>query len=453
MLSEKNLIIQSNPLIEARYSLGETEQKLLRVLISMIKPNTDTLEKRFYRLTIQDFVQFLDRKDVGAIHREMRRMVRHLMNAHVRIIKPNGNIIETSWITSFEYPQKLGWIEFEISSKLENELLRVKEQFTQYYLANISKLKGEYSVRIYELVQQYANSNMGSRTMDIEELRTLLVLPEAYKRSSNLFQRVIRPAHKEICAKTDITFSYQTIKEARKIVAVEFFDIQKKTAIAPSTLSLIPKKYRENKDILKNITKYLELHGPEYVTEKLQYVASRKDIGNYPDYLYSALQKNHGEGFSPPQESLTGTNEHIDFSPGTVFEFGGRRYTFDGNGLRISETKVLGPEEIDQAIKMGLLNMVPKEILQKERMEQLTKEFEEHRQNKVDAYMTDLSPQEREDLREKFVSQGLNDISREIYNQSGMGSLIIRALFAEFVAKLHLPELSLTNFIREKEQA
>ena len=355
-IDDKNLVVQSNPLVEARYSLGETEQKLLRVLISMIQPQTDTLEKRFYRLFVQDFARFLGRgADGGTLHKEMRRIARNLREAGVRVIKPNGNIIETSWVAGFEYPKNKGWIEFEISSKLESELLRLKEQFTQYYLANISKLKGEYTTRIYEFVLQYANTRLRSREISLDELCVILSLPAIYNKAANLFQRVLRPAHKEITTKTDISFSFRPIKESRKFVAVEFYDIQRKTTITPAILSLIPAEYRENQEVLRNIQTYLELRGPEYVTEKINYAVSRKPQ-NFADYLYSNLENNHGAGFVLDTEK---TNKIEQFAAGSVFEFGGKRYTFDGSGLRISDTKILNPEEMSQPTKLGLLTPIP----------------------------------------------------------------------------------------------
>jgi plasmid replication initiation protein len=442
VISKDNLVVQSNPLIEARYSLSETEQKLLRVLISMIKPRTQTLEKRFYRLGVQDFADFLGHSNQKSLHKEMRRMAMHLLDAHVRVTKPNGNTLETSWITSFEYPKNKGWIEFEISSKLEDELLRVKDQFTQYYLANISNLKGEYSIRIYELVQQYAHSNMLSRTIDLDQLKTFLAVKYP---TGTFFQRVIRPSHKEICTKTDTSFSFRPIKESRKIVAVEFYDIQKKTIVTSAILSLVPKKYRENKGVLKSISKYLKLHGPEYVAEKLQYVNSRKDIVNYSDYLYSVLENNHGQGFQTAQEALPELGE---FDSGTVFEFAGKRYTYDSNGLKINEYAVMPPEDMTRALKAGTLTIVSNDQLQKEQLESLTKEFEEYRQQRVDEYVSKLSPQERKELEERFVIE-LNHFSKQIYRKNGMGSMIIRALFAEFVARNYLPEVNFPDFVRE----
>jgi hypothetical protein len=429
MISEKSLVVQSNPLIEARYSLGETEQKLLRVLVSMIKPHTDTLEKCFYRFSVQDFAKFLGHGDVKSLHKEMRKIARRLKNAHVRVIKPNGNIIETSWIASFEYPRNKGWIEFEISSKLEDELLRVKEQFTKYYLANISKLKGEYSVRIYELVQQYANSNLRSRKIDLEELRGMLALPDAYKQSSNLFQRIIRPSHEEICAKTDITFSFRPIKESRKIIAVEFYDIQKKAVIPPSILSLIPEKYRGDKDVLQDIQKYMELRGPEYVTEKINYTVTR-NVENFAGYLHSTLENNHGEGFAQGTQK---DNQVTQFTLGTVFEFDGKRYTFDGNGLRISDTKILNPEQMIHVIKAGLLIPISPEKLEKEQQETLRSQYEQYRRQAVDTYLASLSPSELHAAKESFV-QGLDAFSGDIFKEKSWESPVINSLWRSVVA-------------------
>jgi len=439
MIGEKNLVIQGNPLIEARYSLGETEQKLLRVLISMVRPATESLEKRFYRFSVQDFSNFLGHTEASNIHRQMRQIAIHLMDAHVRVIRSDGTMIETTWIAGFKYPRNKGWIEFEISSMLENELLCLKEQFTQYYLANISRLKGEYTVRIYELVCQYANSHLQSREIDLEELKWFLNVNYS---AFDLFRRVIRPAHKEINAKTDISFSFRPIKESRRIVAVEFYDIQRKTKdIPPSILSLIPEKYREDKDVLQNIQKYLELRGPEYVTEKINYSVSHNPQ-NFADYLYATLKNNHGEGFAQGSQK---DYQSKQFTPGTVFEFGGRRYTFDSKGLKISDTKILTPEEMAHAIKAGLLIPVSSEKLEKERREALQVRYEQYRREAVDIYLASLSPSELHAAKESFV-HGLDAFSRDIFQEKSWDSPVINSMWRLFLAT----QANIPNFEKYK---
>lgn len=348
------------------------------------------------------------------------------------MIKPNGNIIETSWVAGFEYPKNKGWIEFEISSKLENELLRLKEQFTQYYLANISKLKGEYTTRIYEFVLQYANTRLRSREISLDELCVILSLPAIYNKAANLFQRVLRPAHKEITTKTDISFSFRPIKESRKFVAGEFYDIERKTTITPAILSLVPEEYRENQELLRNIQTYLELRGPEYVTEKINYAVSRKPQ-NFADYLYSTMENNHGDGFVLNTEKA---NKVEQFTAGSVFEFGGKRYTFDGSGLRISDTKILNPEEMSQLAKLGLLTPIPIEILDKERREAQLAEYEKYRQETIDAYLASLPVPERQVVEESFI-QNLDTFSRDVFRERGWDSPIINSLWRTIIeAKL-----------------
>jgi len=55
----KQLVVQSNPLVEAQYRLDMVAQKVLRYIISMITPYDETLEKKFYRIQIKEFEEFL----------------------------------------------------------------------------------------------------------------------------------------------------------------------------------------------------------------------------------------------------------------------------------------------------------------------------------------------------------------------------------------------------------
>lgn len=357
MLDETNLVVQSNPLINSQYRLGEIEQKLLRVLISTISPNTEGLEKKYYQFTIQNFSDFLGHKDAEKLRVDMRRIAKRLRETSVKVIKSNGNTIETSWVASFEYPKNKGWIEFEISHKLEEELLKIKDQFTQYHLKNIAKLTGAHTVRIYELVLQYANTKTRKRIIGLEYLRTIFGLQSTeYSDTSNFIRRIIKPAYKEIITKTDISYEWRVIKESRKIVAIEFYNVQPKTRIPPSILSYIPKKHRENKHILTEIRRYIETHGPEYVIEKLYYIASRIP-DNFADYLHSTLQNDYGAGYIPNQEELPGIKETIDFVPGTTFEFNGERYTFDGTGLKIGN-RYMAIGQMKKYLKDGKLKII-----------------------------------------------------------------------------------------------
>lgn len=348
---EKQLVVQSNPLVEAQYRLDMVAQKVLRYIISMITPYDETLEKKFYRIQIKEFEQFLGWQKPGEIFQYIKQVADRLKATTVKVIKPNTTIV-TSWIASYEYPRNKGWIEFEISSKLESELLRLKEQFTQYYLKNISKLKSQYSIRIYELLKQYLE--VGKREESIESLRVMLGLQNEYKEYRDIKRRILEPAYKEISQKTDISYKWKPIKEARKVIGIMFYDIEQKTFISNRILSLIPKKYRENKQVLNTIRKYIELCGEDYVVEKLHYTNDRHPK-KWTDYFFKTCECNHGEGYTPAQEPLPGVLESID--DGTKIEIENQIYTVRG-GMVSTEQGVIPQGHLARGIREGKFKIV-----------------------------------------------------------------------------------------------
>jgi len=352
---EKQPVIQSNPLVNAQYKLDLIEQKVLRYIISMIKPDDEKLEKKYYRVEIQDLKEYLGwHERSGELFDYIKKVADKLKSTTIKVIKPTTTIV-TSWIASYEYPKNKGWIEFEISSKLESELLKLKDQFTQYYLKNISKLKSQYSIRLYELMKQYLP--LGKREIEIEDLKVMLGIgKDEYQKFNNLKRIIIEKAVKDIITKTDIEFKIKYIKEARKVVAILFYDIQQKTYIPPSIMSLIPEKYRENKQILSIVRKFIELMGEKYVNEKLNYTNSRNPQ-NWIDYFYKTCEQNWGEGYVPGQQPLTGVFEELE--DGTTIEINGVRHIINGGSI-ITEKGAIPQGHLYKMINNGSARIIDK---------------------------------------------------------------------------------------------
>jgi len=349
---EKQPVIQSNPLVNAQYKLDLIEQKVLRYIISMIRPDDEKLEKRYYRIEIKDLEEYLGWEKGGEIFDYIKKVADKLKSTTIKVIKPTTTIV-TSWIASYEYPKNKGWIEFEISSKLESELLKLKDQFTQYYLKNISKLKSQYSIRLYELMKQYLP--LGKREIEIEDLKVMLGIgKDEYQKFNNLKRIIIEKAVKDIITKTDIEFKIKYIKEARKVVAILFYDIQQKTYIPPSIMSLIPEKYRENKQILSIVRKFIELMGEKYVNEKLNYTNSRNPQ-NWIDYFYKTCEQNWGEGYVPGQQPLTGVFEELE--DGTTIEINGVRHIINGGSI-ITEKGAIPQGHLQKMLSEGKAKIV-----------------------------------------------------------------------------------------------
>lgn len=399
----KQLVVQSNPLVNAQYKLDLVEQKVLRYLISMITPYETTFEKKFYRVHIKDLEQFLGWQKPGEIFQYIKRVADRLRMTTVKIFKPDVTIV-TSWIASYKYPHDKGWIEFEFSTNLETELLQLKKQFTQYYLKNISKLKSQYSIRIYELLKQYLS--VGERSESIADLRTMLgIEANEYKLYGDLKKRVLDPAHKEINQKTDINYDWKPIKEARKVIGIMFYGIQHKAYISDRILSLIPRRHQDNKQVLNTVRKYIELCGEDYIVEKLYYTNSRNPK-RWTDYLWKACEYNYGEGYTPDQD--TGTYVLVD--------------TPKARAAAESRKK-------------------------EKELEELKREYEEYRKKTIEEYLDTLNASGLEKLKEDFEKSLDHHFVKNKYKESGLESPLIRAEYMEYIYEKHIPADARVSFL------
>ena len=100
--------------------------------------------------------------------------------------------------------------------------MQLKGQFTRYRLKNVVQLRSAHTIRIYELLKQY--EVIKSRRMTLGELRAILGIENArtYDLYGNLKSKILIPAQTELANRTDIAFTFDEIKEGRKVVAVRF---------------------------------------------------------------------------------------------------------------------------------------------------------------------------------------------------------------------------------------
>jgi plasmid replication initiation protein len=71
---------------------------------------------------------------------------------------------------------------------------------------------------MYELLNQY--KVIGKRTIEIEELKLLLNIPDSYRNNDIL--KLLEKIKKELTSKTDLTFDFEAIKESRQFKSFEF---------------------------------------------------------------------------------------------------------------------------------------------------------------------------------------------------------------------------------------
>ena len=182
-------------------------------LVSHIKPEDKDFQLK--RISIKDLgLSAIDSKN----HKKLSEEFLELMSNPFRLPNNENQKKKTwvNWFSSFSYEE--GIIEYKFDPLLKPFLLQLKDTFTTYQLKNILSLKSIYSIRMYELLNQY--KVIGKRTIEIEELRSLLNIPQTYK-SGDLI-RLIKSIKKELTSKTDLTFDFEVIKESRQFKSFEF---------------------------------------------------------------------------------------------------------------------------------------------------------------------------------------------------------------------------------------
>jgi plasmid replication initiation protein len=228
-------VYQSNRLVEASYTLTVVEQKIVRLLASMI--NKDDEDFKEYEFKTKELIKILNTSD-SRFYRDIDSITDLLMQRIIKI--KNIDTFEFTkyhWVDTAKYSK--GVLKLKINKDLKPFYLGL-DWYTKYQLRNIMQFKSTYSFRLYEFFKQY--EGIGHRIITIDSLRNSLnINKDQYPKYANLKQKVINVAVKEINANTDLLIAYNEIKEIRKIVSVEFIIRRKnKAQIEVAATSITP---------------------------------------------------------------------------------------------------------------------------------------------------------------------------------------------------------------------
>ncbi|MDW8287269.1 MAG: replication initiation protein, partial [Flammeovirgaceae bacterium] len=209
-----DIVIKANKVIEAKYRLNTREQKVLLFFISMLEPSHKP--GHVYRTHVNEIMEVLKTDDTkwGDAYTSFKEIVTSLKSKPLHI-ETETEVIICNWLGAVSLVKKSGEIKFAFEPQLEPFLFEVKKNFTQYPLRYIVHLRSGYSIRMYELLKQYAN--IKQRKFDLETFRMMLgVEEELYPRYFDFKKRVIDPAKEDLLENTDISFEYDEIKAGKK---------------------------------------------------------------------------------------------------------------------------------------------------------------------------------------------------------------------------------------------
>lgn len=212
-LSNRAVTVQSNSMINSKYSLDPTQQKLILLAIAQIK----TADEKFFKYSCS-VAELEERLGVQIQHKQLKESCIDLFKKPLYIKKSNG-WITCNWFSAIEYFDDEARFEFEISPTLTPYLLKLKENFTAFNIEQAIRFSGKYTTRFYQFLIQAQHQQAKKRTFALEELYELLQLPTTLTTSFTRFtNKVLEPSLAEINAKSELQASYEVTKKLRKKV-------------------------------------------------------------------------------------------------------------------------------------------------------------------------------------------------------------------------------------------
>ena len=197
----RHLVVQSNQLVQARHRLSAEEQKIVKIMIAHIdKSDADFAEYEFKIRELADLLNITHKDPYGVL----RSITSRLTTRPVAYIDPSsGDLIQGAWLAVARYRKGKGTVVLKFAPDLKPLLLQLKSWFTRYELNSVLLFKGKYTIRFFEIMQQFKGQKISEITYPLEELRSLLGLQkQEHKVYGNFKARVLQPACDELRGKS-----------------------------------------------------------------------------------------------------------------------------------------------------------------------------------------------------------------------------------------------------------
>ena len=221
------LISEDNKLINASYSLGIPEQRVIFLAIVEARAQERMIDARGVLQIHASSYQEQFKVEKHSAYKALKSAANGLFESyfgydyiHEKTGKPAHRVVR--WAQAVSYIETAGMIELQFTDAVIPLITRLSEQYTEYDLKQVSELQSEYAIRLYELMMQWKSVGKTNK-IPLAEFRTKLgVEPEQYKKMCNFKARVLDLAISQINDFTDVTATYEQHKSGRAVTGFTF---------------------------------------------------------------------------------------------------------------------------------------------------------------------------------------------------------------------------------------
>lgn len=227
---KNDLVKKSNSLNEAHYFLTVAEYRILHMAFSTLAEcdvNPEFFRNVRFTIRARDYMELygVDRATAYQALREASERLFDRYFTYDELVDKNLMLyerIKSRWVTKIGYQDSQAYITFFLSDDVLSMVGNLKEQYTYLNLYKLANLTSIYAIRVYEMLMQWRKTKTVP-VIELEELRFRLGIAEQeYPAMKDFKKRVLDKALEQINEFTDITASYEQIKDGRKITGFKF---------------------------------------------------------------------------------------------------------------------------------------------------------------------------------------------------------------------------------------
>lgn len=285
-------LLQPNQISQGLYKCSPLAKQLLAYVIADLKImkwsnlNIETYETTF---KTSDFVKALGKSRIGAKQKDLiKSALVELQKSYIAI--DTGKKFETfSWVTHAVFSDVDHKINIEINHHLGQALVEYKHGFTTLQLIELGRLQSFYAMRYYEIALSWIGKKgrEGNKKgcwyfeYTVEELRKTFQLGanEYSGRMTNFITKVVKNPLDEVNEKTNLTVSFEKIKEGKNVVGFRF-NCSEKAASVLITKETDKAQIDEIKEINEEQAEleYFKSRYPEEFAEALKLVKQQAEL-------------------------------------------------------------------------------------------------------------------------------------------------------------------------------
>lgn len=212
-------VVKANEIIQrAKHDLSLSELKTFAYIVSKIQPQDRSLE---YSFTINEYCRVLGiDTNNGRNILHVKQALKQLRDKSFWIKNKDGQSATIGWLDKVWVNEGSGRIRVRLDEDLQEYVIGLQANYTQYELICTLPMQSKYSIRIYELLKSYA-FNRHTHTFDLEQLKEMLGCTK-YQRFPDFRRKVLEIAVREINEFTDIEVSWSPVNKGRKVVQITF---------------------------------------------------------------------------------------------------------------------------------------------------------------------------------------------------------------------------------------